>query len=55
MEIPFLTSLMGTLTVIATYYWVVRSEIAPPKSFAWDTGLAPLNMSPPPYWSNEWI
>jgi hypothetical protein len=53
MEVQFLTSVMGTITIVATYYWAGRPSLTPPKK----QNL--LSSEParacPPYWSNEWI
>ena len=54
MEVPFLTSVMGTLTVVATYYWAGRREPLQPKKYDWQASSSPI-CSCPPYWSNEWI
>jgi hypothetical protein len=54
MEVPFLTSVMGTLTVVATYYWAGRSAPSPAKKEDWQTSPSPVRLCPP-YWSNEWI
>ena len=32
MEIQFLIGVMGTITVVATYYWVGRSKTTPTKT-----------------------
>jgi hypothetical protein len=32
MEIQFLIGVMGTITVVATYYWVGRSKTTRPKT-----------------------
>jgi hypothetical protein len=54
MDVPFLTSVMGTLTVVATYYWAGRPDITPAKKVDWQTSLSATRQCPP-YWSNEWI
>jgi hypothetical protein len=54
MEVHFLTSLMGTITVVAMYYWVARSESPPITKAAWPMTSSSLRVSPP-FWSNEWI
>ena len=54
MELPFLTSVMGTLTVVATYYWAGRSPLPPAKKMGWQDTSSQIR-SCPPYWSNEWI
>ena len=54
MEVPFLTSVMGTLTVVATYYWAGRSAPRPAKKEDWKQVLLQFGLCPP-YWSNEWI
>jgi hypothetical protein len=53
MEVPFLTSVMGTITVVATYYWAGRPDPTPPKKMDWES--LPSIRNTPPYWSNEWI
>jgi len=53
MELPFLTSVMGTLTVVATYYWAGRSDPMPEKKE--ECKVSPPERAYPPYWSNEWI
>jgi hypothetical protein len=53
MDISFLVSVMGTLTVVATYYWVGRPEPASVLPQLWQAG--PLPRLQPPFWSNEWI
>src|SRR5438128_2367577 len=53
-DVPFLTSVMGTLTVVATYYWAGRSNLPPAKKVDCQGTSSPIR-SCPPYWSNEWI
>jgi hypothetical protein len=55
MEVPFLTSLMGTITVVATYYWAGRPTPATPPKNVEKPATVPPASSSPPYWSNEWI
>jgi hypothetical protein len=54
MDVPFLTSVMGTLTVVATYYWAGRPDIRVIKRLNWQANVPSARPSPP-YWSNEWV
>jgi hypothetical protein len=53
MDVSFLVSVMGTLTVVATYYWVGRPEPMSELTHAWQVG--PLPTLQPRFWSNEWV
>ena len=53
MELSFLVSVMGTFTVVATYYWVGRPEPAAGLTNIWQAG--PMPTLQPRFWSNEWI
>jgi hypothetical protein len=54
MEVQFLTSVMGTITVVATYYWAGRPSLTPVQKQNSPSSAAPIRVCPP-YWSNEWI
>jgi hypothetical protein len=53
MDVSFLVSVMGTLTVVATYFWVGRPEPMTALTQAWQAG--PISALQPRFWSNEWI
>ena len=53
MDLSFLVSVMGTLTVVTIYYWVGRAEPMKALTNAWQVG--PVAALQPRYWSNEWV
>ena len=53
MDVSFLISVMGTLTVVTTYYWVGRPEAIVALPQTWQSG--PVPSLQPRFWSNEWI